>query len=118
MKISLSPFVPENEFSLERRVRPSRPASACSFSTLTKLNLMLTRWISANFRGGGHLYIYTDRHTPSGQSRVYQVTQMRTDGVHCLESAVSGPVVLKVVPVTGAIFAGHHGPNDVRVSSC
>ena len=27
---------------------------------------------------------------------------MRTDGVHCRESAGTGPVVLKVVPVTGA----------------
>ena len=38
------------------------------------------------------------RHTPSGQSRVYWVTQLRTDGVHCRESAGTGPVNLKVVP--------------------
>ena len=31
---------------------------------------------------------------------------MRTDGVHCRESAGSGPAVLKVVPVTGAAFSG------------
>ena len=31
-------------------------------------------------------------------------TQLRTDGVHCRESACTGPVVLKVVPVTGAAF--------------
>ena len=43
-------------------------------------------------------FIYLNRHTPSGQSRVYQVTQLRTDGVHCLESAGTGPVNLKVVP--------------------
>ena len=43
-----------------------------------------------------------DRHTPSSQSRVYRVTQLRTDGVHCRESAGTGPVNLKVVPVTGA----------------
>ena len=30
------------------------------------------------------------------------VTQLRTDGVHCRESAGTGPVVLKVVPVTDA----------------
>ena len=46
-----------------------------------------------------------NRHTLSGQSRVYRVTQLRTDGVHCRESAGTGPVVLKVVPVTGAAFA-------------
>ena len=31
--------------------------------------------------------IYSYRHTPSGQSRVYLVTQLRTDGVHCRELA-------------------------------
>ena len=30
---------------------------------------------------------------------------MRTDDVHCRESAGTGPVVLEVVPVTGAAFA-------------
>lgn len=30
------------------------------------------------------------------QSRTYQVTQVRTDGVHQLESAGTGPKVLKV----------------------
>ena len=49
------------------------------------------------------MYLY--RHTPSGQSRVYRVTQLRADGVHCRESAGTGPVVLKVVAVTGAAFA-------------
>ena len=42
---------------------------------------------------------------PSGQSLVYRVTYLRTDGVHCRESAGTGAVVLKVVPVTGAAFA-------------
>ena len=39
-----------------------------------------------------------NRHTPSGQSRAYRVMQLRTDGVHCRESAGTGPVNLKVVP--------------------
>ena len=42
---------------------------------------------------------------PSGQSRVYRVTQLRT-GVHHREFAGTGSVVLKVVPVTGAAFSG------------
>ena len=42
-------------------------------------------------------YIHLNRHTPSGQSRVYRVTQ-RTDGIHCRESAGTRPVNLKVVP--------------------
>ena len=33
------------------------------------------------------IYIY--HHTPSGQSRLYRVKQLHTDGVHCLESVVS-----------------------------
>ena len=33
------------------------------------------------------IYIY--HHTPSGQSRLDRVTQLRTDGVHCQESVVS-----------------------------
>ena len=35
------------------------------------------------------VYIYIYHHTPSGQSRLYRVTQLRTDGVHCRESVVS-----------------------------
>ena len=55
--------------------------------------------IPPDFRGGP--FIYLSRHTPSGQSRVYRVTQLGTDGVHCRESASTGALVLKVVPVTG-----------------
>ena len=47
-------------------------------------------------------FIYLNRHTPSGQSRVHRVTQLRTDDVRYRESAGTGPVVLKVAPVTGA----------------
>ena len=61
-------------------------------------------------------FIYLNRHTPSGQSRVYRVTQLRTDGVHCREFAGTGPVNLKVVPETGATLAGHHGPINMRLS--
>ena len=57
---------------------------------------MLTYGISPEFRGGVHLLIY-NRHTPSGQSRVYRVKQLRTDGVHCRESAGTRPVVVVVV---------------------
>ena len=58
---------------------------------------MLTYGIPPEFRGGVYLFIY-NRHTPSAQSRVYRVTQLRTDGVHCRESAGTGPLNLKVVP--------------------
>ncbi|CAN0478556.1 unnamed protein product [Ascophyllum nodosum] len=65
--------------------------------SILKLNLVLTYGIPPEFRGGAHLFIY-NCHTPSGQSRVYRVTQLRTNGVHCPESAGTGPVNLKVVP--------------------
>ena len=64
---------------------------------ILRLNLVLTHRIPPEFRDGVHLFI-ENRHTPSGQSRVYRVTQLRTDGVHCREYAGTGPVSLKVVP--------------------
>ena len=66
-------------------------------SIILRLNLVLTYGISPEFRGGVHLFIY-NRHTPSGRSRVYRVTQLRTDGVRCRGSAGTGPVNFKVVP--------------------
>ena len=41
------------KFGLARRVQPSRPASACSFSIL-RPNLVLTHVIPPDFRGGVH----------------------------------------------------------------
>ena len=52
------------------------------------------------------LFIYLYRQPPSGQFRVYQDTELRIDGVHYRASAGTGSVVLKVVTVTGAAFAG------------
>ena len=61
--------------------------------------------------------MFLNRHTPSGQSRVHRVTQLRNDGVHFRESAGTGPVNLKVVRFqTGAALAGHHGPINMRPS--
>ena len=62
------------------------------------LNLLLTYGIPPDFRRGFHLFIYLNRHTASEQSRVYRVTQLGIDGVHCRESVGTGPVILKVVP--------------------
>ena len=52
---SLCPFAPENLFGLARRVQPSRPAPACSFSIL-RLNRMLTHGMPPDFRAGVHLF--------------------------------------------------------------
>ena len=73
------------------------PSSVSVLISILRLNLVLTYGISPEFRGGVYLIIL-NRHTPSGQSRVYRVTQLRTDGVHYRESAGTGPVNLKVVP--------------------
>ena len=52
------------------------------------------------------------RQPPSVQSRGYPVTHLRTDDVHRQESARTGPVNLKVVPVTGVASSGNtmYGP--------
>ena len=68
--------------------------------SILRLNLVLTYGIPPEFRGGVHLFIL-DHHTPLGSSRVYGVTQLRANGVHCRESGGTRPVVLKVVPATG-----------------
>ena len=73
------------------------PSRVSLLISILRLNLVLTYGIPPEFRGGVHLFI-SNHHTPSGQSRVYRVTQLRTDGVHCRESAGTGPVNLKVVP--------------------
>ena len=92
--ISPSAFAPENLVSRDGFGSPVPRQPAMS---IPRLNLVLTYGILPEFRGGVHLFIL-NRHTPSGQSRVYRVTQFRTDGVHCRESASIEPVNLKVVP--------------------
>ena len=60
--------------------------SCKSRNTLKFLTLVINR------------YLFKNGSTPSGQSRVYRVTHLRTDGVHCRESAGTGPVNFRVVP--------------------
>ena len=96
---SLSPFVPDNLVSRDGfgHPVPRQPAH----SPHSGLNLVLTHGIIPDFRSGVRLFI-----PPSSHPQVCQVTQLHNDGVHCRESAGTGPVVLKVVPVTGAAFSG------------
>ena len=91
MTISLSAFVPE---IWSRETGSAVPSRVSLLISILRLNLVLTYGIPPEFRGGVHLFIY-NCHTPWGQSRVYRVTQLRTDGVHCRESAGTGPVNLK-----------------------
>ena len=72
------------------------PSRVSLLISILGLNMLLTYYgIPPEFRCGVHLIIF-NRHTPSGKSRVYRVTQLRTDGVHCRESAGTGSVNLKV----------------------
>ena len=93
MNIPLSPCVPENLVSRDGFSRPV-PRQPAHLQTQAESGAY---GIPPELRGGVHLFIL-NRYMPSGQSRVYQVTQLRTDGVHCRESAGTGPVNLKVVP--------------------
>ena len=61
-------------------------------------------------------FINFNRHTPSGQSRVYRVTQVPTDGVHCQEPAGTGSVNLKVVPNECCLGRSPYGPINMRLS--
>ena len=48
--------------------------------------------------------------SPSGQSRIYQVTPWCAEGVNCRESSGIGPVIFEVVRVRGAAYSGN--PTD------
>ena len=94
MDISLSPSAPENLVSRDGFASPVPPQPAHlhphaeSGAYLRELSRVPRR----------RPFIYLNCYPPSGQSRVYRVTQLRTDGVHCRESAGTGPENLKVVP--------------------
>ena len=98
--ISLSPYLPENLVSRDGFSRPV-PRQPTHLHTQAESGTHSRDSFRFPRR---RLFIYLNRHTPSGQSRVYRVTQSRTDGVHCRESAGTGPVVLELVPVTGAVI--------------
>ena len=89
INISLSAFVPEKLVSRDGfgSPVPRRPAHLHTQAESGAYG------IPPQFRGGVHLFIL-NRHSSSGQSRVYRATQLRTDGVHCRESAGTGSVNL------------------------
>ena len=77
MNISLSTIAPENLVSRDGFGNPV-PRQPIHLHTEAESGAY---GIPPEFRGGVHIFIL-NRHTPSGQSRVYRVTQLRTDGVH------------------------------------
>ena len=107
--ISLSPFAPENLVSRDEFGRPVPRQPAISHTQAESGTGFLP--ISA----AASIYFF-NCHTPSGHPRIYWFTQMRTDGVHCRESAGTGPVVLKLISVTGAAFASPYRPINVSIS--
>ena len=108
---SLSPFAPEKLVSRDGFGTPV-PRQPVHLQTQTEYGAYLRdssrvpRW---------RPFIYLNGRTASVQA-VYRVTQLRTDAIRCRESVGTGPVNLKVVPVTGAALAGHHGPINMRLS--
>ena len=80
MNISLSAFAPENLVSRDE-FGSSVPRKSAHPISLIRLKLVLTYGIPPEFRGGVQIFIL-NRRPPSGQSRVYRVTQLRTDDVH------------------------------------
>ena len=92
--IFLSAFAPENLVSLDGIGGPV-PRQPAHFRTQAESGACLRDSSRVPRR---RPFIYLNRHMPWGQSQVYRAAQMRSDGVHCRESAGTGPVNLKVVP--------------------
>ena len=98
MNVPLSPYAPENLVHEKGSAVPSR----------VSLLILHTQAESGAYSRDSspftrrRPFICFNCHIPSSQPRVHKVAQLRTDGVHCRESAGKGPVFLKVVPVTGS----------------
>ena len=90
--IPLSAFVPENLVSRDG-FGSSVPRQPAHLHTQAEIWCLLTRFLPSSAAAS----IYKPPYA-IGPSQVYRVTQLRTDGVHCRESAGTGPVNLKVVP--------------------
>ena len=72
------------------------PSRVSLLISILRLNLVLTYGIPPEFRGGVHMKPpYAIGSVPSLSGHA---VALRTDGVHCRESAGTGPVNLKVVP--------------------
>ena len=94
MNISLSPFASENFVLRDGFDRPV-PRQLARLQTRAEYGAYLQDSSRFPWR---RPFIFFNRHTSSGQSRVYRVTQLRTDGVCSRETAGKAPVNLKVIP--------------------
>ena len=102
--IFLSALVPENLVSWDGFGSPV-PRQPAHLHTRAEYGAYLRDYSRVPRR---RPFIYSNRHTSSGQSRVYRVTQLRTDDIHCRESAGTGPVNLSRQFRTSAALTGHH----------
>ena len=93
MNILLSPCVPENLVSRDEFSRPV-PRQPAHLHTQAESGA----YLRDSSRVPRRRPFIRPPYVIGGQSRVYRVTQLRTDGVHCRQSAGTGPVNIKVVP--------------------
>ena len=102
----------ENKYSPCPRTCPRIWSRETGSAVPSRVNLLISHtqaesgaysWDSSRFPRR-RPFIYLNRQTPLGQSRVYRVTQLRANDVYWRESAGTGPVVLKVVTVTCAVI--------------
>ena len=96
INISLSTFAPENLVSRDGFGSPV-PRQPAHLHTQAESGAYLRDSSRVPRRSPFIIYLKL-RHTPSSQCRVDRVAQLCIDGVHCGESAGTGPVNFKVVP--------------------
>ena len=111
MYFSLFPFAPENLVSRDGFGRPVLRQST-HLHTQAESGAYLRDFSRLPRR---RPLIYLNRHTPSGQSRVYWVTQLHTDSVHCRKLAGTGPVAVKEGSGNGCCLLYPYGPVNVRL---
>ena len=107
--IPLSPCVPENLVSRDGFSRPV-PRQPAHLHTLAESGAYLRDSSRFPRRRPFMKPPYAIGSVPSLSGHA-----MRTDGVHCRESAGTGPVNLKVVP-NGCCLGRSHGPINTRLS--
>ena len=105
MLFPLSPFARENMVSREGFSHPvlRQLAHSPHSGYAESIWKVLTHDIPPAFRGGVHLFIPPTAIAPVPNSAGPAI--MCTDGAHCRQSACTGPVVRKVVPVPGVAFS-------------
>ena len=93
---SLSPFAPENLVSRDGFGIPV-PRQPARLHTQAECGAYLLTGLPPS-PAAASTYSLRPPYTLSGQSRVYWVTRLRTDGVHSRDSGGTWPVVFKEVP--------------------